>query len=227
MSNNFIQFDQNKKNMMNDTSYSTHTKVLNGVLGGNDVVADPQIHNKLYYQVSTFVKAFADAMDTLNISTSDSSLATLTAQITTLFSTLFNKCEVRVYNSGSQTSKVFLMGHVKYGDYSSGTPPTEAEKQFCMQFISADVSDQMATNESGDYTFTYPMEMSDVFFAMRCLVRYKRDGSYQAVQMPGIFQSIDGNLNKNITANILEEEDDYPLKDYRYIMQIYVFGITK
>lgn len=65
MSNNFIQFDQNKKNMMNDTSYSTHTKVLNGVLVGNDVVADPQIHNKLYYQVSTFIKAFADAMDTL------------------------------------------------------------------------------------------------------------------------------------------------------------------
>lgn len=32
--NNFIQFNSNKKDMMNDTEYATNDKVVNGVLGG-------------------------------------------------------------------------------------------------------------------------------------------------------------------------------------------------
>lgn len=32
--NNFIQFNSNKKDMMNDTEYASNDKVANGVLGG-------------------------------------------------------------------------------------------------------------------------------------------------------------------------------------------------
>ena len=78
--NNFIQFNSNKKDMMNDTEYATNDKVVNGVLGGgtnSNSIADSRVHNKLFYQLSTFCKAFADLMNELNVDSEDTDLEKL------------------------------------------------------------------------------------------------------------------------------------------------------
>ena len=77
--NNFIQFNSNKENMMNDESYKTQAP--NGIVGGG-TVADNTLHNKLFYQLSTFSKAFSIFMNNEGYECNDDDLNTLVDNIT-------------------------------------------------------------------------------------------------------------------------------------------------
>ena len=77
-SNNFKQFDESKNLMMNDTDYSSNTQRQNGVTPG---IAEPKLHNKLYYQVSTMAKAFGDYIVEKGYESNDSNVKELTTSI--------------------------------------------------------------------------------------------------------------------------------------------------
>lgn len=77
--NNFLQFDPSKNNIASDAAYDASSYRTSGARTG---VAPSNIHNKLFYQVSTFVTAFAEMMATAKgYDMSDANIATLTSQL--------------------------------------------------------------------------------------------------------------------------------------------------
>lgn len=79
---NFLQFDQNKVNIMGDGDYSASSYRTNGCISGE--IAPSDIHNKVLYQVSTMVTAFANMLIGKGLSISDSDIATLASTLSTL-----------------------------------------------------------------------------------------------------------------------------------------------
>lgn len=81
-STNFLIFDEGKQNMMGDGDYSANTQRARGVTPG---IAYPNLHNKLYYQVSVMAKAIADFMVAQGVNASDKDVEQLTDDISTAF----------------------------------------------------------------------------------------------------------------------------------------------
>lgn len=73
-STNFLQFDSTKTNMLTDILYAGSTAQLNGVSSG---IALSQLHNKIFYQATTFVAAFSQVFANLGYTVSDSNIAAL------------------------------------------------------------------------------------------------------------------------------------------------------
>jgi hypothetical protein len=67
-STNFKVFNPNLTNMMDDNTYNTSGYRLNGAVSG---LAPSNVHNKLYYQVTTMVAAFAQALANKGFTVSD------------------------------------------------------------------------------------------------------------------------------------------------------------
>lgn len=78
---NFLVFDSNQQNMMNDINYLASTYRQNGTGTG---IAPSDIHNKLYYQTSIMSAALGAALAAKGFTVSDSSLATLTTVLSNL-----------------------------------------------------------------------------------------------------------------------------------------------
>jgi microcystin-dependent protein len=74
----FLQFDVNKNNIQNDADYLANAYRTNGITSG---VAPSNVHNKIFYQVTTMMAALAAALTAKGYTISDSDLASL---ITTL-----------------------------------------------------------------------------------------------------------------------------------------------
>jgi hypothetical protein len=74
--NKFIQWDQNGTNMYSDTTYAAQTAITDGVSVGE--IADPDLHNKLFYQMSTMCAAWGQVFADLGYDVNDSSLTSLT-----------------------------------------------------------------------------------------------------------------------------------------------------
>jgi hypothetical protein len=70
MSNDFLQFDVNKNNIMNNSDYLNSTHRKNGVYGGAGG-APSILHNKLFYQLSTMVAALGEALSGKGYTVSD------------------------------------------------------------------------------------------------------------------------------------------------------------
>ncbi len=70
----FLQFDVAKTNMLADEDYVASTYRTGGCVTG---IAPSNVHNNLFYQLSTMVKALADAMVAKGYTVSDESLANL------------------------------------------------------------------------------------------------------------------------------------------------------
>lgn len=87
-STNFLVFDEGKQNMMSDGDYSANTQRARGVTPG---IAYPNLHNKLYYQVSVMAKAIADFMVAQGANASDEDVEQLTADISTAFTKFVDK----------------------------------------------------------------------------------------------------------------------------------------
>lgn len=73
-STNFKVFNQNLTNMMDDANYNTSNYRLNGAVSG---LAPSNIHNKLYYQVSTMVAALAQSLANKGYDVLDNNYANL------------------------------------------------------------------------------------------------------------------------------------------------------
>ena len=87
-STNFLVFDEGKQNMMSDGDYSANTQRARGVTPG---IAYPNLHNKLYYQVSVMAKAIADFIVAQGANASDEDVEQLTADISTAFTNFVDK----------------------------------------------------------------------------------------------------------------------------------------
>ena len=87
-STNFLVFDEGKQNMMSDGDYSANTQRARGVTPG---IAYPNLHNKLYYQVSVMAKAIADFMVAQGANASDEDVEQLTVDISTAFTKFVDK----------------------------------------------------------------------------------------------------------------------------------------
>ena len=83
MTSNFLQFDPNLSNIMNDGDYSSDTYRINGVVGG---IADSALHNKLYYQTSTMAAALGTALSDLGQTITDTNVSGLIASLKAAFS---------------------------------------------------------------------------------------------------------------------------------------------
>lgn len=73
--NNFIQFNPGGANMESDTAYSADAQRSGGL--ASPAIFTSALGNKLFYQTSTFIAAFAQALATKNYNLSDASLSTL------------------------------------------------------------------------------------------------------------------------------------------------------
>jgi hypothetical protein len=93
-STNFLVFDEGKQNMMSDGDYSANTQRARGVTPG---IAYPNLHNKLYYQVSVMAKAIADFMVAQGANASDGDVEQLTADISTAFTNFVDNKTKDVY----------------------------------------------------------------------------------------------------------------------------------
>lgn len=76
--NNFLQFDPNLTNIIDDATYLASNYRLNGAVSG---IAPSNQHNKLFYQLSTMVSAIAQAYANHNIDISDANFATLVSTL--------------------------------------------------------------------------------------------------------------------------------------------------
>lgn len=93
-STNFLVFDEGKQNMMRDGDYSANTQRARGVTPG---IAYPNLHNKLYYQVSVMAKAIADFMVAQGANASDEDVEQLTADISNAFTNFVDNKTKDVY----------------------------------------------------------------------------------------------------------------------------------
>lgn len=93
-STNFLVFDEGKQNMMRDGDYSANTQRARGVTPG---IAYPNLHNKLYYQVSVMAKAIADFMVAQGANASDEDVEQLTDDISNAFTNFVDNQTKDVY----------------------------------------------------------------------------------------------------------------------------------
>lgn len=110
-STNFLVFDEGKQNMMSDGDYSANTQRARGVTPG---IAYPNLHNKLYYQVSVMAKAIADFMVAQGANASDEDVEQLTADISTAFTNFVDNKTKDVYlplSGGTLTGNLDVSGH--------------------------------------------------------------------------------------------------------------------
>lgn len=80
MAHNFQQWWENGTgNIMSIASYKTNSQRKYGVQQRD--IASSQLHNRLFYQLSTFTAAFANMMDAKGYALSESNIATLATQL--------------------------------------------------------------------------------------------------------------------------------------------------
>jgi hypothetical protein len=84
-SNNFKQWNPTQANQDTDAAYAAETIVQNGAQAGN--ICASAMDNKFRYQVTTFIKAFADMMVVKGFTLNDTSLATLTTALANVLTT--------------------------------------------------------------------------------------------------------------------------------------------
>ena len=89
---NIVQFNQSKTNIMDDPTYSS--SIQNGIPSG---LADSSLHNKLFYQLSTVVKALTDFVNDEGYDTQDTDIELLKENIK-------NALQSNIYESMTATS---------------------------------------------------------------------------------------------------------------------------
>ena len=79
-SSNFIQWNNTGANQVGDSAYATAA----GTGCQTDSIFASNVANKIFYQVSTFITALANALANQGLTLSDSNLTTLTAVLTNI-----------------------------------------------------------------------------------------------------------------------------------------------
>ena len=111
MAHNFQQWWENGTgNIMSIASYKTNSQRKYGVQQRD--IASSQLHNRLFYQLSTFVTAFANMMDTKGYALSESNITTLASQLSNVM-TKYDLDTVYKYATQSWVKNY-------YGGYGTG-----------------------------------------------------------------------------------------------------------
>lgn len=111
MAHNFQQWWENGTgNIMSVASYKTNSQRKYGVQQRD--IASSQLHNRLFYQLSTFIAAFANMMDTKGYALSESNITTLASQLSNVM-TKYDLDTVYKYATQSWVKNY-------YGGYGTG-----------------------------------------------------------------------------------------------------------
>lgn len=113
--NNFYVFDENENNIMSVADYQTSSTRSNGVVSG---IADSQLHNRLYKQLSMMVTALGQIIADSGLDASDGSLSDL---VSALKSTLVTKSSsgVTPVDQGGTGASSFTSNAVLTGNGTS------------------------------------------------------------------------------------------------------------
>lgn len=156
--NNFIQFNSNKTNMMDDSTYTQQAP--QGIVGGG-TIADSTLHNKLFYQLSTFTKAFGDLMTDKGLDASDENVSTLKENIRNLFGTQTSSSVDIVYNN--YKSIYFTVDDTNFTKGNSdSTVPDSGIKKLLIQFKMFLITDDMRKTQN--IYDTFPLAYDELFF---------------------------------------------------------------
>jgi hypothetical protein len=128
--NNFLQFDPNKQLILNDADYLNALSRLNGVSAGQ---ASAALHNKLFYQMSTFVSAFAKAISDAGFDAVDTDFNNLVASIAQYSNIEKNYPIGSVYiNASDDTNPEELLGFGTWIAFASGRMLTGVSADFAI-----------------------------------------------------------------------------------------------
>ena len=123
MATNFLQWNPSKNNQLSDGDYNSSTVRSNGIQSGVRTAAASNLHNKLYYQVSTMVKALADMLIAKGYNPQDTTLATLT----TVLANIMTLADMTPYALTTAMQTYVDARQVPTGSvlaWPTGTPPT-------------------------------------------------------------------------------------------------------
>lgn len=79
--NNFLQWDESKNNILADVDYENSAVRSGGIPSGTRTAAASNLHNKLFYQLSTMVAALGEMLKGKGYDASDADIATLIAAL--------------------------------------------------------------------------------------------------------------------------------------------------
>ena len=158
MANNFIQFNSNKNNMMDDTTYAQQAPL--GIVGGGGTKADSKLHNKLFYQTSSFVKAFSDVIEYLGRDMSDSDISQLAQSI--LYSQ--QNASINYYRWDKIVFSIpfSIFSNLLEDPSSDPTVPQTGIKQLLFQYQVDSLTQEEKDAQSK--LFTFPYAFSSLFY---------------------------------------------------------------
>ena len=160
MANNFIQFNSNKNNMMDDTTYAKQAPL--GIVGGGGTKADSKLHNKLFYQTSSFVKAFSDVIEYLGRDMSDSDINTLSQSI--LYSQQNAGINYYRWNNIVFSIPFSIFSNLLSDPSSDPTVPETGIKQLLFQYHVSSFSQEEKDARSKSFSFIYAF--SSLFYVI-------------------------------------------------------------
>ena len=190
-STNFLQFDSQQQNMLNDTDYNSDAQRVSGVSEG---IARSSLYNKTLFQLSTMAKAFADTMVENGQNAMDNNLVSLKQAIKSCFATTGA-------NNVWTGNNIFKSIYENSSDLVKGTTPSSS-KYLGLYFCDKNGTNH-AANQIGQLQFTYATD-GVVSVKMNCLkplanstesasfgVGYQTDGTTQyASASAGVKKSI-------------------------------------
>jgi hypothetical protein len=178
--NNFLQFDPAKNNIASDATYDASSYRTSGARTG---LAPSNIHNKLFYQVSTFVAAFAEMMATAKgYDMSDSDITTLTSQL----GNVMTKGDMSVYALVSQ-----LSGYVAKNAVVSKTDDYIVTTTDCFKTLQA--------NKATSISFTLPTfaTLDTAHGTGKAWIKFKNIGAGTLT----LVGTVDGTTNPTLSTN--------------------------
>lgn len=113
---NFLQFDSQQQNMLNDTNYNGDAQRVSGVSEG---IARSQLYNKQAFQASTMAKALADVIVEGGQNAMDNNLTALKQAIKLIFITAFG--------NNNFTGNNTFTGSVSLGSSATATTPSSSD----------------------------------------------------------------------------------------------------
>lgn len=109
-STNFIQWNPNVNNQETDAQYAADSFRANGI-PSSPAIAPGNAHNKLFYQLTTFVAAFGQMMSNKGYNVSDANLAALITAVTNVITAA--DLEDQLTPSTSQSGLAFGQGYFR------------------------------------------------------------------------------------------------------------------
>ena len=109
-STNLQQFNPNQANQESDVAYTADSSRANGIVAGPSIF-DSALANKLFYQLTTFMAAFANMMAAKGYTLSDANLTTLQG----VLSAVLNRPDLYAQDTGTANAYVIALNPAPVG----------------------------------------------------------------------------------------------------------------